>query len=416
MNMVNKSLKIRIYPSKVDFNDNGEKIVSIGKFEQNLGNARFVWNETLAFIKHFKTLLIQNGYSFYVKVNNNSCNIILKMLKQEYSFLGLSESFCLQQTERDLNQAFKRYFNPNLKSNYPRFKSKKNKKDSIRIQNNKNNVRITTDKNGYPKLKLAKLGLVKFRTSKEYKNLLKKGSDPNDNTVKIQNATIKKENMKYYAIINIKCIHTPVEKKDNQQIGIDIGCKKLAVLSNENEIANLDLTKETDRIIHYQKIMSTHKKNSNRYRRAKKLYNKWWAKLKNKQKDYYDKKSHQIIENSSFIAVQNENILFWKHNPYLSRKIQLNSPRKFMDKIQYKAQWNNTDFEKIPTNIPTTQKCSKCGYKNTKLKGPQNLNKRNWKCPECKTYHDRDVNAAINILNEGLKRFSRRCAGAVKLS
>ena len=260
MNMVNKNLKIRIYPSKVDFNDNGEKIVSIGKIEQNLGNARFVWNETLAFIKHFKTLSIQNGYSSYVKVNNNSCNIILKMLKQEYSFLGLSESFCLQQTERDLNQAFKRYFNPNLKSNYPRFKSKKNKKDSIRIQNNKNNVRITTDKNGYPKLKLAKLGLVKFKTSKEYKNLLKKGSDPHDNTVKIQNATIKKENMKYYAIINVKCIHTPVEKKGNQQIGIDIGCKKLAVLSNKNEIANLDLTKETDRIIHYQKIMSTHKK------------------------------------------------------------------------------------------------------------------------------------------------------------
>ncbi|WP_407381314.1 RNA-guided endonuclease InsQ/TnpB family protein, partial [Methanobrevibacter sp.] len=179
---------------------------------------------------------------------------------------------------------------------------------------------------------------------------------------------------------------------------------------------NLDLTKETDRIIHYQKIMSTHKKNSNRYRKAKRLLNKWWEKLKNKQKDYYDKKSHQIIENSSFIAVQNENIIFWKHNPYLSRKIQLNSPRKFMDKIQYKAQWNNTDFEKIPANIPTTQKCSKCGYKNTKLKGPKNLNKRNWKCPECGTYHDRDVNAAINILNEGLKRFSRRYAGAVKLS
>ena len=63
MNMVNKSLKIRIYPSNVDFNDNGEKIVSIGKIEQNLGNVRFVWNETLAFINNFKTLSIQNGYS-----------------------------------------------------------------------------------------------------------------------------------------------------------------------------------------------------------------------------------------------------------------------------------------------------------------------------------------------------------------
>ena len=109
------------------------------------------------------------------------------MLKEDNTFLELSESSSLQQTLRDLNTAFKRYFNPNLKSAHPRFKSKKNKKESFRIQNNNNNVRLTKNKYcGSYKLKLVKLGIIKFKTSKKYKKLLKKGSDKNDQTVKIQ--------------------------------------------------------------------------------------------------------------------------------------------------------------------------------------------------------------------------------------
>lgn len=357
MEMINKNLKVRIYPTKVDFNDNREKIVSINKIEQNFGNRRFVWNKNLEFIINFKQLLIQYGYNSYVKINNSSLNILLNMLKEYYPFLKLSESSSLQQTNRDLNIGFKRYHNPELKSNHPKLKTKNNNKQSFRIQNN-NNIRIEKDKNNFDKLKLAKLGLVKFKTSKEYKILLKKGSDKNDKTVKIKHATIKKEHNKYYAVINIECIYTPIKKTGHQQIGIDIGCDKLAVLSNKQEIANLDLKKEMQKIIHYQKIMSKHKKHSNRYREAKRLHNKWWEKFINKRENYYNKKSTNIVRNSIFIAVQNENIISWKHNKKIGKKIQINAPRSFMEKLEYKSKWNQIPFEKIPKKFPSTQKCS----------------------------------------------------------
>lgn len=123
MEMINKNLKVRIYPTKVDFNDNGEKIVSINKIEQNFGNRRFVWNKNLEFIRNFKQLLIQNGYDSHVKINNSSLNVLLNIMKKYYPFLKLSESSSLQQTNRDLNIGFKRYHNPKLRSNHPKTKN-----------------------------------------------------------------------------------------------------------------------------------------------------------------------------------------------------------------------------------------------------------------------------------------------------
>ena len=119
MMIVKKNIEVRIYPAKADFNDNGEKIVSINKIESNIGINRFIYDKELEFINHFQDLLIQHGYNNKVKVNDSSCNIILKMLRREYSFLEKAESSSSQQAQRDLIQAFKRYHDPNLKSNYP---------------------------------------------------------------------------------------------------------------------------------------------------------------------------------------------------------------------------------------------------------------------------------------------------------
>ena len=221
------------------------KIVSINKIESNIGINRFIYNKELEFINYFKDLLIQNGYDDKVKVNDSSCNVILIMLRQEYPFLEKAESSSRQQAQRDLIQAFKRYHDPNIKSNYPVLKTKKkSKKHTFRIINNNNNIRITKDKNGYDKIKLAKLGIVKFKTSKQYRELLWKGSDPNDKSVKIKHVTVKKVHGIYYAVFNIEYIHIPEKIIGPQmQVGIDIGCSKLAVLSNGQEIPNLDLKK-----------------------------------------------------------------------------------------------------------------------------------------------------------------------------
>ena len=327
------------------------------------------------------------------------------MLRQEYPFLEKAESSSRQQTQRDLIQAFKRYHDSNLKSNYPVLKTKKKSKiHSFRIINNNNNIRITKDKNGYDKIKLAKLGIVKFKTSKEYRELLWKGSDPNDESVKIKHVTVKKVHGIYYAVFNIEYIHVPERIIGLQmQVGIDIGCSKLAVLSNGQEIPNLDLKKETNNIIRYQKNMSHHKPNSTRYLKAQKLHNKSWEKLLNKRKDYYNKIASYIVKNSSFIAVQNENIISWKNNKHLSHSIQLNAPRQLLEKIEQKCQQENVEFVKVSKFFPSTQICHKCQKRNETIKGLKNLEIRDWDCPICHTHHDRDRNAAINILNKGLE-------------
>ena len=226
MKIVRKNIEVKIYPTKRDINDNAEKIVSIDKIESNIGIYRFIYDEELEFINHFKSLLIQNGYDDKVKVNDSSCSVILDMLRQEYSFLEKAESSSRQQAQRDLINAFNRYYDSNLKSAYPVLKTKKKTKQySFRIINNNNNVRITKDKNGYDKIKLAKLGIVKFKTSKEYRKLLQKGSDPNDESVKIKHVTIKNVHGTYHAVFNIEQIHVP-EKiiGPKMQMGIDIGC------------------------------------------------------------------------------------------------------------------------------------------------------------------------------------------------
>ena len=167
MKIVNKNVEIRIYPTKVDVNDNGEKTASINKIESNIGIYRFIYDKELEFINYFRSLLTQHGYKDKVKVNDSSCSVILKMLRQEYSFLEKAESSSRQQAQRDLINAFNRYYNYDLKSAYPVLKTrKKAKKFTFRIMNNNNNVRITKDKKGYYKIKLAKLGIVKFKTSK----------------------------------------------------------------------------------------------------------------------------------------------------------------------------------------------------------------------------------------------------------
>ena len=415
MKVVNKNIEIRIYPTKVDKNDYGEKTASINKIESNIGIYRFIYDEELEFINHFKRLLIQHGYDDKVKVNDSSCSVILKMLRQEYPFLKKAESSSRQQAQRDLINAFNRFYDHDLKSAYPVLKTrKKAKKFTFRIMNNNNNVRITKDKKGYYKIKLAKLGIVKFKTSKKYRELLIQGSNPKDSTAIIKHVTVKRVADAYYAVFNMEYIHIPEPITGPlMQVGIDIGCSKLAVLSNGEEIPNLCLNEETENIIRYQKDMDHRKPGSIRYEESRRLYNKWMRKLINKREDYYNKNAAYIVKNSSFVAVQNENVISWKHNKHLSHGIQLNAPRSFIDKLERKCEDEDVEFVKVPRNFPSTQICSNCKKRNKKISGIGNLKIRDWDCPHCPAHHDRDLNAAKNILDKGLE--NRRDDGAVKI-
>ena len=153
-NVVSKSLKLRILPDE----DMGVVI------EQNIGNARFVWNNILS--RYQEWYLLFQAHNCPLKPNIRNLNAILKMLKVEFPFLREGESTSQQQVFRDLNKAFSRFFKKI--SGYPNFKSKRKSNKSFRIQKNGNNIRITNKR-----IKLAKLGYIHYQTSPEYRKLLR---------------------------------------------------------------------------------------------------------------------------------------------------------------------------------------------------------------------------------------------------
>ena len=368
-NVVNKGLKVRIFPDK------SMKTV----LNQNIGNARFIWNNIFGRYNELYKLFKFYGYSLNPNIRN--LNVILKMLKQEHGFLREGESTSQQQVFRDLNKSFTDFFKGT--HNYPQFKSKKNPKQSFRIQKNGNNIWITNRR-----IRLAKLGYVHYRTSKEYKKLLKKS--------KINNVTVKKENGEYYAIINITTTEEHLEKT-GKDIGIDLGLKNLATLSNGQEIANLDLTKEDKMIRKYQRKLSRQEYLSQNYKKTLKKYYKWLNRKNNKIQNAYHHLSKYLVRKYDIIAMETLNIKGMFQNKKWSPKLQKIALYKLIQMIKYKAEWYGKKFIQIDRFYPSSQKCSNCGYQYNDL----TLENRTWICPKCKIKHHRDINAAKNILKEG---------------
>lgn len=372
--VVNKGLKLRILPD--------EDMAHV--LEQNMGNARFIWNNMLGMYINLYMLFSFHGYPLYPNIRN--FNAMLKILKQENAFLREGESTSQQQVFRDLTKAFNKFFKEG--SGYPKFKSKKNPKQSFRIQKNGNNIRITNRR-----IRLAKLGFVHYRTSTKYKKLLK--------NCKINNVTVKRENGKYYAIVNIT---TTVEelKKTGKNIGIDLGLKNLATLSNGQEITNLDLTKEQTMINKYRKKLNRQKYMSKNYQKTLKKYYKWQDKKNNKTQNAYHQLSKKIVTDYDIIAMETLNIKGMFKNKRWASKLQKISLYKLVNMIKYKSEWYGKTFIQIDRFYPSTKTCNNCGYQ----KNNMTLDIRQWTCPSCGTHHNRDINAAKNILNEAIKSIS----------
>ena len=375
--VVNKGLEVRLYPE-------GDMVSVIN---QNIGNARFVWNHLLAEYQKTYALFVQHGYT-KLKCNMTTFNTMLKMLKKEHSFLGLSESSSLQQVYRDLINAFNKFFKKS--GGYPRFKSKSNRKQSFRIQNNKN-IRIQDNMIVFPKI-----GPVYFRTSKEYKKIL-----TNVDT-KINNVTIKLHNGKYYAVFNIE---TPINifERTFNRIGIDLGLRTLATLSNGLEKANLDVSYEDKMISKYQKILSRKKYMSKRYQKIQRTYWKWIDKKTNKIKDAYHKISHKLVKTYDLIVMEDLNIKGMFKNKHWSTKLQRVALYSLVEKIRYKSDWHNKEFIQVNRWFASSKNCHHCGYYNKELEY-----EKEWTCPKCGKTHDRDINASKNILQEGLRILQER--------
>ena len=370
-NVVVKGLKLRILPD-------GDMV---GVLEQNIGNARFIWNNLLSRYNELYQLFKAHGCP--LKPNIRNFNAILKLLKEEYPFLCDGESTSQQQVFRDLIQAFSRFLKKI--SGYPNYKLKRDSNQSFRIQRNGNNIRITNKR-----IRLAKLGYVHYQTSPEYRKLLKKSV--------INHVTVKKENGKYYVIVNV-CTVVSKLKPTGTAVGIDLGLKNLATLSNNLEIANLDLKREETMIQKYQKKLSRQKYMSNNYQKTLKKYHKWLNKKNNKINNAYHQLSKYLVKTFDIIVMEQLNIKGWFQNKKWAHKLQKISLYKLINMIRYKAQWYGKQFIQIDRFFPSTKKCHNCGHIQNKIP----LKIREWTCPKCGKHHHRDINAAINIKKEGIK-------------
>ena len=378
MTTIKKGIRVRLYPTE-------EQEVLINK---TIGCCRFVHNQTLADCKQS----YEHTQHFPSK-NERIKNLV--SIKEVHEFLKEVDSGALQQSIRDFNSSLDNFFRNRGHFGFPKFKFKHNLKQSYRIPCDKRLVYVLDNKH----LKLPKLGKVKtkrFEMPEVYK---------------IFNITVERTATgKYYASILIETETQPLPKTD-KQVGFDLGLIDLLIGSNGTRVERPKFAYAfKDKLAKEQRKLSKMRTKLERvnanldecknYQKQKHKVAKLHEHISNCAKDFNHKLSRKLVEEYDLLAFESLNIEGMKKNHYLAYSISDVRWSQLLTFIKYKCLWYGKEFRQVDRFYASSKTCSECGAYHKDI--VNSLSVREWICPDCSTHHDRDVNAARNILNQAL--------------
>lgn len=365
---MNKAYKFRIYP-------NAEQQVLLAK---TFGCVRFVYN-------YYLDKKIKAYEDNKTTLNYTSCSNDMTILKSEKEFLKEVDSISLQQSLRHLDTAFQNFFKQ-PKVGFPKFKSKKDNKRSFSTNCVNDNIKLA---DGH--VTLPKLGKIKVKQHR---------SIPSD--YKLKSATVSQTpSGKYYISILFE-YESKIQTIELQNfLGLDFSMKELYVASDGTSAQYPKFYRQAvERLEREQRKLSKMQKGSNNRNKQRIKVATLHEKVANQRKDFLHKLSRQITNAYDCVCIENLDMNAMSQVFNWGKSVSDNGWGAFVSFLEYKLSEQGKKLVRVDKLFPSSQLCNVCGYKNADAK---NLAVRAWDCPQCGTYHDRDVNAAINIRNEGMR-------------